>query len=94
MNEEIRALHQKMKSMGDVKAFHILVLLLRLRQICCHPGLIEGVSNFVCVCVCVHEHIHTCTSTCWYIVVSGVMELCVELLSCCTWTLPQEVAEG
>lgn len=45
MNEEIRALHQKMNSIGDVKAFHILVLLLRLRQICCHPGLIEGVSS-------------------------------------------------
>merc|ERR1712142_920228 len=26
---------------GDVKAHHLLVLLLRLRQICCHPGLIK-----------------------------------------------------
>ncbi|XP_043477249.1 transcription termination factor 2 [Leptopilina heterotoma] len=25
----------------DVKAYHILVLILRLRQICCHPGLIK-----------------------------------------------------
>ena len=56
MNDEIRALHQKMKSMGDVKAFHILVLLLRLRQICCHPGLIEGVSNFVSVYTHTHGH--------------------------------------
>jgi transcription termination factor 2 len=45
MNEEIRALHQKMNSMGDVKTFHILVLLVRLRQICCHPGLIEGMLD-------------------------------------------------
>jgi len=92
MNEEIRALHQKMNSMGDVKTFHILVLLVRLRQICCHPGLIEGVSNFVYVCVCIHTHTHTCTF--WYVVESGLMELCVGLLSCCTWTRPQEVAEG
>ena len=98
MNEEIRAMHQKMKSMGDIKAFHMLVLLLRLRQICCHPGLIEGVSNFVCVCVCArahtHTHTHTHTCTCCYIVESGLMGLCIELLSCCTWTRPQEVAEG
>merc|ERR1719210_1826762 len=25
----------------DIKAHHLLVLLLRLRQICCHPGLIK-----------------------------------------------------
>jgi len=61
MNEEIRALHQKMKSMGDVKVFHILVLLLRLRQICCHPALIEGVSNFACVCIYTHTHVHSGT---------------------------------
>jgi len=88
MNEEIRALHQKMITMGDVKAFHVLVLLLRLRQICCHPGLIEGVSNLY---VCGHTHTYTCT--CWYVVESGLMELCIELVSCCTWTHPQEVAE-
>ncbi|XP_058054690.1 transcription termination factor 2 [Anopheles bellator] len=38
--------HQKLKRMhndggGEVKQFEILVLLLRLRQICCHPGLID-----------------------------------------------------
>ncbi|XP_052888180.1 transcription termination factor 2 [Anopheles moucheti] len=38
--------HQKLKSMHDddgkeVKQHQILVLLLRLRQICCHPGLIH-----------------------------------------------------
>jgi SNF2 family DNA or RNA helicase len=59
MSDELRHLHQKMNSMGDVKTFQILVLLLRLRQICCHPGLIEGVSHFVCVCVCVCVHAHT-----------------------------------
>lgn len=77
MNDEIRALHKKMKSMGDVKAFHILVLLLRLRQICCHPGLIEGVSNFVFVCT------HTLMDM-LVIKLHSLMELCIELLSCCT----------
>ncbi|EAT42091.1 AAEL006331-PA [Aedes aegypti] len=36
--------HQKLKQMHaneEVKQFQILVLLLRLRQICCHPGLIH-----------------------------------------------------
>ncbi|KXJ73840.1 hypothetical protein RP20_CCG014912 [Aedes albopictus] len=36
--------HQKLKQMhanDEVKQFQILVLLLRLRQICCHPGLIH-----------------------------------------------------
>lgn len=31
---------------APVKAHQILVLLLRLRQICCHPGLIDSVSIF------------------------------------------------
>merc|ERR1712112_327982 len=30
---------------GDVKAHHLLVLLLRLRQICNHPGLIKGMID-------------------------------------------------
>ena len=30
---------------GDVKAHHLLVLLLRLRQICCHPGLIKSMLD-------------------------------------------------
>jgi transcription termination factor 2 len=29
----------------DVKAHHLLVLLLRLRQICCHPGLIKSMID-------------------------------------------------
>ncbi|PNF38558.1 hypothetical protein B7P43_G04028 [Cryptotermes secundus] len=45
MNDELKAMHQKMNSMGDIKTFHILVLLLRLRQICCHPGLIESMLD-------------------------------------------------
>ncbi|KDQ71514.1 Transcription termination factor 2 [Zootermopsis nevadensis] len=45
MNDELKALHQKMNSMGDVKTFQILVLLLRLRQICCHPSLIESMLD-------------------------------------------------
>lgn len=41
-------MHEKFSRMhhgkGDVKSSEILVLLLRLRQICCHPGLIDAVS--------------------------------------------------
>lgn len=41
-------LHQKFSQMAgqskEVKSHEILVLLLRLRQICCHPGLIDSVS--------------------------------------------------
>jgi SNF2 family DNA or RNA helicase len=47
MNDELKAMHHKMNNMGDIKTFHILVLLLRLRQICCHPGLIESVSSYM-----------------------------------------------
>ncbi|KAK9510618.1 hypothetical protein O3M35_005361 [Rhynocoris fuscipes] len=36
---ELRELYRDMMSMGNVKTHHILVLLLRLRQICCHPSL-------------------------------------------------------
>lgn len=36
----------KMNKMQDVSASHILVLLLRLRQICCHPTLISSVRIF------------------------------------------------
>ncbi|KAJ9576809.1 hypothetical protein L9F63_006583 [Diploptera punctata] len=45
MNEEIQLLHKKMKNIGDIQSFHILVLLLRLRQVCCHPGLIENMLD-------------------------------------------------
>lgn len=41
-------MHQKFSKMAggkkEVKSHEILVLLLRLRQICCHPGLIDAVS--------------------------------------------------
>jgi transcription termination factor 2 len=33
------------KGNTDVKAHHLLVLLLRLRQICCHPGLIKSMLD-------------------------------------------------
>lgn len=31
----------------DIKQHEILVLILRLRQICCHPSLITEVSDFI-----------------------------------------------
>ena len=34
-----------MASHSEVKAHHLLVLLLRLRQICCHPGLIKSMLD-------------------------------------------------
>ncbi|KAF2369097.1 SNF2-related N-terminal domain [Trinorchestia longiramus] len=37
---------------SGIKTHHLLVLLLRLRQICCHPTLIKAVSSFV-VCLAV-----------------------------------------
>lgn len=43
-------MHQKFtkihKGAKEIKSHEILVLLLRLRQICCHPGLIDAVSEF------------------------------------------------
>ncbi|XP_063231621.1 transcription termination factor 2 [Bacillus rossius redtenbacheri] len=41
-NREIAAWQQKLASMPDIKSFEILVLLLRLRQLCCHPSLITA----------------------------------------------------
>lgn len=42
-------MHEKFSRMAghnkEVKSHDILVLLLRLRQICCHPGLIDSVSS-------------------------------------------------
>lgn len=37
----------KMHGTEEVKSHQILVLLLRLRQICCHPGLINSVNNIL-----------------------------------------------
>lgn len=48
-NDAYYKMHQKFTKVHhgsrDVKSHQILVLLLRLRQICCHPGLIDSVSN-------------------------------------------------
>lgn len=47
-NPEYIKMHQKLvkvNRMKEVKQHHILVLLLRLRQICCHPCLITSVSK-------------------------------------------------
>lgn len=38
---ELAHLHQCMANMPDVKSHEVLVVLLRLRQICCHPSLIK-----------------------------------------------------
>lgn len=35
----------KMNGVKEIKQHEILVLLLRLRQICCHPSLITGVNR-------------------------------------------------
>lgn len=48
-NQAFDAMHQKITRLHgpiDVKAHQILTLILRLRQICCHPGLIDAVSRF------------------------------------------------
>lgn len=39
-------LSKQFQSPTEVKTHQILSLLLRLRQICCHPGLIDAVSGF------------------------------------------------
>ena len=44
--DDTKALGQgDMASHSEVKAHHLLVLLLRLRQICCHPGLIKSMLD-------------------------------------------------
>lgn len=40
----IQQLQSIVQKVGDIKTHEILVLLLRLRQICCLPGLISAVS--------------------------------------------------
>lgn len=42
---ELARLHQRMRNMPDVKSHEVLVLLLRLRQICCHPSLITSMLD-------------------------------------------------
>ncbi|XP_050057917.1 transcription termination factor 2-like isoform X3 [Aphis gossypii] len=39
---ELLKLFRKFKNIDEIQTYHILVLLLRLRQICCHPVLIKG----------------------------------------------------
>ncbi|KAL9910816.1 transcription termination factor lodestar isoform 1-T3 [Glossina fuscipes fuscipes] len=45
-NDAYYKMHQKFtklhRNQEDIKSYEILVLLLRLRQICCHPGLIDS----------------------------------------------------
>lgn len=54
-------IHQKFAQMAaqskNVKSHEILVLLLRLRQICCHPGLIDSVSKpYIILFISYHFH--------------------------------------
>lgn len=44
MHKQFTKLHQGSK---NIKSHEILVLLLRLRQICCHPGLIDAVRKLL-----------------------------------------------
>lgn len=39
---ELQKLFKQFKNIKDIQTYHILVLLLRLRQICNHPCLING----------------------------------------------------
>lgn len=40
---ELNSLFTQFINNKDIKAHHILVLLLRLRQLCCHPHLMKNV---------------------------------------------------
>lgn len=42
---ELQKLFMQFINIKEVQTYHILVLLLRLRQMCCHPCLIKGVKN-------------------------------------------------
>nr|CAD7393321.1 unnamed protein product [Timema cristinae] len=42
---QLAAWHQKLSRMDNIKSFEILVLLLRLRQLCCHPSLISSMLD-------------------------------------------------
>jgi len=43
---ELFKLFRKFKNIEEIQTYHILVLLLRLQQMCCHPILIKGVCGF------------------------------------------------
>nr|CAD7451985.1 unnamed protein product [Timema tahoe] len=42
---QLAAWYQKLSGMDNIKSFEILVLLLRLRQLCCHPSLISSMLD-------------------------------------------------
>jgi len=44
---ELDRLFKQLMKNEDIKAHHILVLLLRLRQLCCHPSLMKNVYPFI-----------------------------------------------
>lgn len=51
-NEEYLKIHQKLSKINGnepINSAEIMVLILRLRQICCHPGLIKIVSYLYCI---------------------------------------------
>ncbi|KAH8293402.1 hypothetical protein KR054_000203 [Drosophila jambulina] len=54
-------MHEKFSRMAggnrEVKSHEILVLLLRLRQICCHPGLIDAVSCGYILIIGFYDHV-------------------------------------
>ncbi|XP_067004226.2 transcription termination factor 2 [Anabrus simplex] len=47
-NRELAAMHKQMAVLPNVKSHEILVLILRLRQVCCHPGLIKAMLDKDC----------------------------------------------
>lgn len=42
---ELQKLFNQFNNIKEIQTYHILVLLLRLRQMCCHPCLIKGVRD-------------------------------------------------
>lgn len=63
-NEAFDAMHRKVQQLhglADVKSHQILVYILRLRQICCHPGLIDAVSTYYRVALSVFNAANACS---------------------------------
>lgn len=44
---ELDRLFKQFTKNEDIKAHHILVLILRLRQLCCHPSLMKNVNCLI-----------------------------------------------
>lgn len=42
---ELDKLFRQLKNNNNIQAHHILVLILRLRQLCCHPCLMKNVCT-------------------------------------------------